>query len=155
MLLRFYRETMKMGNALPDRDIHDLRRAMGTEEDGTALGDVPKANRTLRGRSHTLELATKQHALLRSIKEEIGEGRPVIVVIKPKRGDRLGHSMVVKGLKPTGLRIVFDDPAQVEGEREMEQTEFLREWGNSGNVLILGRVDKKPPQQELEDFETE
>jgi ABC-type bacteriocin/lantibiotic exporter with double-glycine peptidase domain len=155
MVVRYYKEKMGIGDGLPNPDLHDLKRVMDTDEDGTMLRNVPKADHLLKGRSHMLEFKAKQHADLRAIKKEIDAGRPVIVVIKPKRGMRLGHSMVVKGLDATHLKITFDDPASVEGHREMEQTEFLREWGNSGNVLIEARLDRKPPQKELEEFATE
>lgn len=153
MVVRFYRETMKMGDALPDPDLETIARAMDTKADGTTLNDVSKANRILRGQTHYIELNPKRHTDFRTIKREIDAGRPAIVVIKAKRDARIGHSMVVKGIDSTGLRIVFDDPAQVEGDREMEVTEFLRLWNNTSQITIEVRVDRKPPQKELGDFE--
>ncbi len=88
----------------------------------------------------------------RTIRKEVKAGRPVIVIIKSSRDVRIGHSMVVKGIDSTGLRIVFDDPALVEGDREMEVTEFLRLWNNTSQMAVRVSVDKKPPQKEIGDF---
>jgi ABC-type bacteriocin/lantibiotic exporter with double-glycine peptidase domain len=129
-----------------------LKRAMKTKTDGTTLNDVPNANRLLKGRTHKLELAARQRVDFRRIKKTVEGGRPVIVVIKPQREARGGHAMVVKGIDPTGLKIVFDDPAQIDGDREMEITEFLRMWGNSGQMAIEASLDKKPDQSELGEF---
>lgn len=152
MVVRFYRETMKMGDALPDPDLEAIKHAMDTKADGTTLNDVPRANRILKGKTHFIELTPMRRTDFRTIKNEIKAGRPVVVVIKSQRDVRIGHSMVVKGIDSTGLRIVFDDPALVEGDREMEVTEFLRLWSNTSQMIIEVRVDRKPPQAELGDF---
>ena len=153
MVVRFYRESMKMGDAIPDPSLEAIKSAMDTKADGTTLNDVPKANRVLKGKTHFIELTPKRGVDFRAIRKEVKAGRPVIVIVKSSRDMRvLAHSMVVKGIDATGLRIVFDDPALVEGEREMEVTEFLRLWGNTSQMAVEVRVDRKPPQKELGDF---
>jgi hypothetical protein len=150
MVVRFHVETM--GAEIPNPNINEIARAMGTDESGTSLNDVVKVNRILRGHSHYLQLVPRRNCEFRDIKKQVQEeGRPVIAWIKPRREDRIGHSVVVKEIDPSGLKLTVDDPAR--GEWVIEVTEFLRVWGNSHYVLIEATVDNKPPQSELGDFD--
>jgi hypothetical protein len=150
MVVRFHVETM--GAEIPNPPVSELASAMGTDASGTSLNDVVRANRTLRGRSHFLELKPRRNCEFRDIKKQVQEeGRPVIAWIKPHREDRIGHSVVVKEVDPSGLKLTIDDPAR--GEWVLEVTEFLRVWGNSHYVLIEATVDNKPPQSDLREFE--
>jgi len=138
---------------VPDLTLDQIRKAVDTRIDGTNLDNVSKINRKLvRGASHRVEFMTSEGNAFDVIKRELAEGRPVIAWIRQTSDERvLGHSVVITGLDEASLTITYDDP--MEGERTQNIPTFMREWDNNANVLVMVRVDRKPPQMELEDFQ--
>lgn len=141
----------EFGIELPNLSLDEIRRAIDTRSDGTLLPDVPKINRKLAGGSHLVEFLPSEGNSFDDIRQELTARRPVIAwVERGPPGREFWHSIVLTYVDPRKLIVKYDDP--INGKQEQPVSDFLRQWGKIANVLIRVRIDKKPPQTELEQF---
>lgn len=68
--------------------------------------------------------------------QNLEKGRPLIVALKPRRGDAALHYVVVVGLDGEGSIVLVNDPAQRKLFRQ-ERSDFEKEWKGAGNWTLL------------------
>ncbi|MCE5308845.1 MAG: C39 family peptidase [Acidobacteriales bacterium] len=72
------------------------------------------------------------------LKHHLTMGRPLIVALKPKRGDL--HYVVVTGLDWAAQIVLKHDPAE-RGMLRQHRSDFEREWSEAGNWTLLAVPD--------------
>ena len=136
---------------MPDPDMRTLKRVVHCEEDGTTLSNVVEANRILRGDTHDLVFGWREYASFADLQKELDEDRPVIAWIKPNRLTQICHSIVIKEISETDLKVKVNDPDSIE-TKEYETTMFMNAWDNSDRVLIHATVSEREAQREISDY---
>ncbi|HWE87763.1 MAG TPA: C39 family peptidase [Terracidiphilus sp.] len=71
----------------------------------------------------------------RDLEKEIGQGRPLIVAVRP-RGDPQLHYVVIAGVDPVHSMVVMNDPAGRKLITE-ERAEFEKDWSATHNWMLL------------------
>lgn len=67
------------------------------------------------------------------LRQNLAKGRPLIVALKPGRGDPL-HYVVVTGLDP--MQVLTNDPAQRKLLKQ-DRSEFEKQWRGTDNWTLL------------------
>jgi ABC-type bacteriocin/lantibiotic exporter with double-glycine peptidase domain len=70
------------------------------------------------------------------LRTHLEKGRPLIVALKPARGENSLHYVVVVGLDWQDNLLLLNDPAQKKSLR-VERPQFEREWSQVGNWTLL------------------
>jgi len=70
------------------------------------------------------------------VKHDLEKGRPLIVALKPSRGDPSLHYLVIAGLNWQDGTVLVNDPAQRKLLKEDRAT-FEREWNATGKWTLL------------------
>jgi ABC-type bacteriocin/lantibiotic exporter with double-glycine peptidase domain len=73
------------------------------------------------------------HGAWDDLQQHLAKGRPLIVALKPGRGDPL-HYVVVTGLDPQ--QVLTNDPAQRKLLKQ-DRSEFEKQWRGTGNWTLL------------------
>lgn len=74
------------------------------------------------------------------VKEQLKQGRPLIVSLQPRAGDPL-HYVVLTGIDREKEAVFLHDPARGQLQR-MERAEFEREWQRNRNWMLLAVPEK-------------
>ena len=136
MVLEYVRKHNPLG-FIPNMDVKEISRTIGTDELGTALENVKKINEKLLKAVPSIEFVAEINCNFAEIEHEILHGKPVIAWIKIP----FCHSVVVTGLNKESLIVYYNDPQR--GRRSMEMGKFMSAWCEMDNVLIKVKIGEK------------
>jgi len=77
------------------------------------------------------------------LKQHLGQGRPLIVALKPSRGSSNLHYVVVAGLDWERGLVLLNDPAQRKLLKE-ERSKFEKQWSAVGKWTLLALPQQQP-----------
>lgn len=136
MVLEFIRKQNPKGY-VPNMDIEEISKTIGTDELGTPLENVKKINEKLLKAVPSIEFVAELNCSFEEIENEILQGKPVIAWVRIP----YAHSIVVTGLNKDLLIIYSNDPQL--GNKQIEMGMFISAWNNNDNVLIKVKIGEK------------
>ena len=136
MMLEFVRRQNPNGY-VPDMNVEEISKAIGTDHLGTSLQDIEKINEKLLKAVPSIEFEAKMNCTISEIETEIHEGKPVIVWLKMPHP----HSIVVTGMNKESLIVYYNDSQK--GKRQMEMGKFMSAWNVIDNVMIKTKIGEK------------
>lgn len=72
----------------------------------------------------------------KDLEEQLEEGRPLIVALKPRSGDAALHYVVVVGIDDGRESVLLNDPAQRK-LLQQQRSDFEREWKGARHWTLL------------------
>ena len=136
MVLEFIRVQNPIGY-VPNIDVEEISRTIGTDELGTPLQNVENINKKLVKAVPSIEFVAEINCSFDEIENEILNGKPVIAWVKIP----YHHSVVVTGLNRDSLIIYYNDPES--GKKQIEMGRFISAWNSIDNVLIKAKIGEK------------
>jgi len=122
---------------IPNINIEEISKTMGTDELGTPLENIQKINEKLQKTVPSIEFVAELNCSFVEIENEILRGKPVIAWVKMP----YPHSIVVTGLNKDLLVVYYNDPEL--GKRQIEMGRFVSAWERYDNILIKVKIGEK------------
>ena len=136
MVLEFVR-IKNVGGYIPNMNLEEISKAIGTDELGTPLDNIKMINEKLIKAVPSIEFVTKENCSFDEIEEEILKGNPVIAWVKIPHP----HSVVVTGFNKDLLIVYYNDPEV--GKRQIEMGKFTSAWNTMDNILVKVKIGEK------------
>jgi len=137
MLLEFVRNTHS--GYVPDMNVDEIAKIIGTDELGTPLDQVEKINESLIKAVPSIEFKSELNCSFIEIENEIQSEKPVIAWIKKPHS----HSVVVKGLDKNKLIVFINDPESESKHITMQMGKFIDAWARNSNILIKIKIGER------------
>lgn len=129
MVVQYWHRQPHQQDAVADPD--QIQRALySSRANGIYASDL---ERYLQGHGFRTFVVKGDWGLLR---EHLEKGRPVIVALKPSKGEPSLHYVVVAGLDWTSNLLLVNDPAQKK-LLKVERHSFEKEWSAVGRWTLL------------------
>jgi len=146
MVLDYVRQVL-LGTApeVPDFEIGEIAKIVGTLSNGTTLPNVLRINRALRRAIPSVEFSVdfNPHDFSEIVEELDTSKKPVIPWLLRHEGERTyEHVVVVTGYDPVEQLISVNDP-QAAVPSEIEVADFMNQWEGADRILIKLKVDQK------------
>ncbi len=118
--------------------VADLRKAGLLYEVGTGVEELAYV-----AREHGYRGTSAFHGwTLAQLREQLEQGRPVVVALGANGQGKPGHFVTVTGISEDGGWVSYNDPTF--GARTVPTSEFLRQWGLQGNSGLVVRESPLP-----------
>lgn len=135
---------------MPNPDEEAVKKGVGYDKEGTPLEGVTAINKILRGNEHELVFEWSDFAKFPDIEKDLDNDLPVIAWIKQTKDSPIHHSMVIRGVNNTDLRVYVNDPDPDE-PKEHSLSDFMKAWDIGDRILIRAQVRTRPKQRRLDE----